>query len=189
MQSVQAIWKDPRNERSRNIRPPEQAWLVIDRSFLRRLRFGFGLRLGRLFQFGATLRWYIDNRGHLAALEGPQVTDNRPAITHRDVRAVSHHRVLAVSDRAENLAVGHVADTVILQSDDRRQTVLFGDACARRGRAMTHRASDVEALPSALDQIGRNRNRNSRAPMIAHFPGVGIIGADAEGEPLLRASR
>src|SRR6266404_3787453 len=85
MQSVQAIWKDPRNERSRNIRPPEQAWLVIDRSFLRRLRFGFGLRLSRLFQFGAMLRWYINNRGHLAALQGPQVTDNRPAITHRDV--------------------------------------------------------------------------------------------------------
>ena len=48
---------------------------------------------------------------------------------------------------------------------------------------MTHRASDIEALLSAFHQLARDFDRNARAPAIAHFPSIVIIGADAEPEP------
>ena len=74
----------------------------------------------------------------LAALQRAQIGDDRPPIGDHDGWTVSHHRVLAVGDGVENFAVSHFADPVVLQTNDRGQTVLFGDAVAGSGRAVAH---------------------------------------------------
>src|SRR5437773_1774 len=63
----------------------------------------------------------------LTALQGAQVTNDCPAILHHDARSVSHHGVLAVRDGIENFSVRHVANPVVLQSDDRREAILLDD--------------------------------------------------------------
>src|SRR5205814_1417689 len=113
--------------RSRNIRLLALVRYAIARSFLRRLRFGWrfvfsrfrfrGFYLGRFIlgwflQIGAMLWRYIDNRRVLTSLERAQISDDRPAVGHHDVRSVCHHRVLTVRDRVENFAVGHFPNAI-----------------------------------------------------------------------------
>jgi hypothetical protein len=69
---------------------------------------------------------------------------------HNDVRPVSHHCVFAVGDRIENFAFGHLTDSVVLKRNHGREAVLFGDPVALSGGAVTHCASDIETLLSAL---------------------------------------
>src|SRR2546423_6083934 len=140
-------------------------------------------------EIGAMFRRNIDSGCVLTALERSQVSNDRPTVCHHDVRSVSHHRIFAVGDRVENLAISHLANSVVLQSHDRGEPVLFGDAVTGRGRAMTHRASDTEALPAALHQRRCYFDRNAPAPMIAPFSRVVIIAAAAEGDAWMRFRR
>ena len=63
--------------------------------------------VGPLIRFSACER--------LTALERSQVSNDRPTVCHHDVRSVSHHRIFAVGDRVENLAISHLANSVVLQ--------------------------------------------------------------------------
>src|SRR4029453_2536122 len=128
----------------------------------------------------------IRNSRLLTALQGAQVSNDRPAIGENYIRPVSHHCVFSVGDRVENLAVGHLADSVVLESYHGRETVLFGDSVALSRRAMTHRTSDVEPLLAALHQLGRDFQRNTCSPAIAHFACVVIIGADTKAGMWMR---
>src|SRR5438093_11036591 len=131
-------------------------------------------------------RWHIGNRRVLAALYSAQVSNDRPAISHNDVRPVSHHGVFPVRDRIENFAVGHFADPFVLESHDSREAILLGDPVARSGGAMTHRASNIEALLPALHQLARHFQGNTCSPIVAHLAGVVIIGANTESDTRMR---
>src|SRR4029453_7277493 len=128
----------------------------------------------------------IRNSRLLTALQGAQVSNDRPAIRDNDIRPVSHHCVFSVGDRVENLAVGHLADSVILERYHSRETVLFDDSVALSRRAMTHRTSDVETLLAALHQLARDFEGNTCPPAIAHFASVVIIGAGTEAGMWMR---
>ena len=134
-------------------------------------------------------RRYIDNRRVLTSLQRTQIGDDCPTICDHDVRPVGHHRVLVVRDRVENFAVGHLTNAIVLQSDDGIEAVLFGNSIPRCGRPVTHRASNVETLTAALKQLRRDRNGDSSSPIVAHFSGVDVIGADAKSSCALRLGR
>ena len=47
---------------------------------------------------------------------------------------------------------------------------------------MTHRASDIETLAAAVEQLRRYGHWNSSSPMVSHFSSVVIIGSAAESD-------
>jgi hypothetical protein len=51
---------------------------------------------------------------------------------------------------------------------------------------MAHRASDVETLLPTLHQLARDFERNTCPPIVAHFAGVVIIGANTKADTRMR---
>src|SRR4051812_34895858 len=72
--------------------------------------------LSMLFQPRFQLRWNLIERAQVTALQRANVSDDGPAILDRNLRAVGHHRGLAVSDGVENLAVGLNHDKLVVQA-------------------------------------------------------------------------
>src|SRR6266446_10074545 len=67
--------------------------------------------------------------------------------------------------------------------------MLLGDPVSCSGGAMTHRASNIEALLPALHQFARHFQRNTCSPIVAHFAGVVIIGADTKSDTRMLLER
>ena len=72
-------------------------------------------------------------------------------------------RVLAVGDRVEDLALGHLADAVVVVGGRGHHAVGLGDALAVAQRAMAGGAVDGVALPAALHELLVNHQLGRKA--------------------------
>src|SRR5206468_4243934 len=105
--------------------------------------------------------------GVLAPLQGPHVGDDRPAIAHLDLRAIRLHVLLAVGDHVEDLAVGHVADALVVVVGHADHAVLRRDPLAVAGRPVADGAIDVEPFLPAAQQGHVHRHGRPGDPSLA----------------------
>src|SRR6188768_3377551 len=78
------------------------------RKRLAKVAVGSGVAEGALMLLQASALFERDvvNRGVVRALQGAHVGDHRPALLGAELVGIREHRVLAVRDRVENLALG-----------------------------------------------------------------------------------
>src|ERR1044071_4658028 len=174
---------NPENGSLQNIRL-QAPGLQNARSFFLRLRFGFGFDF---CQLRAVFRRHIRFGGVLTALQGAEVGDYRPTIGDRNVRPVRQHRVLAVGDRVEDFAIGHLANPLVLQTNDGREAVLLCASISVCRHSMTNSAIDIETLSPPLQQIARHRPRQAGSPVRTHLASVVIIGPSAKSQARSRS--
>jgi hypothetical protein len=124
----------------------------------------------------------------LAALEGADVEEDGPAVVDRDLGRIAHHRVEAVRDRVEELAVGHLDGDRVgrhqvagLPGAAAQRDALGHDAVAGAVEAVARRAVDVVALLAAVELVGveLERRRQLGDPLtVAQAAVVGVVGAE-----------
>src|SRR6185295_644253 len=100
-------------------------------------------------------------RLRLRHLQRADVSDNGPAILHRNLRGVRRHRAPTVGDRVEEMADGRLTQTIFVEVRRATKTAAHDHAVAVSSQTMTDAAKDIVAFAPALHCLFGNRKRES----------------------------